>query len=94
MTAPKWLTLTGGIFLLVGLVTALISNRYEARVMGEAGLGVAVLAPQRDTPEWRERERLRARADFWFWVGVGLTAVGIVLQTLGAILSMSPLPRL
>lgn len=90
MTPAKWLTLAGGIFLFVGLVTALISSRYESRVMGQARLGVAVLAAEKDTPEWREKNRLRARVNFWFWVGLGLTAVGIVLQTQAAVLPISP----
>lgn len=71
----------GALLLLVGLVTALISNHREATVMGRAQLGVAVLGPEEGSPEWKEKERLRASAGRWFWAGVVLTAVGILLQT-------------
>lgn len=86
MKGSQWLTLVGGLLLLAGLVTALISTHYEARVMGKAAMGVAVLAPDKGGPEWRKKEALRSKADWWFWIGIALTAVGVVLQTLGAIL--------
>lgn len=69
-----------------GLLTAFISSHYTDRVMGEARKGVAVLAPDTDSPEWRKKEILIWWADSWFYVGLALTAVGVILQTLGAIL--------
>ncbi len=86
MTPGKWLVLAGGFFLLVGLTTALLSGRYASRVMGRAGLGVAIFAPAEGSAEWHEKERLRRRADCLFYVGLVLTAIGVVLQTLGGIL--------
>jgi hypothetical protein len=58
MPVSKLLTLVEGFCLLVGLVTAFISSRYTGRVMGEARKGVAVLAPEKESPEWKEKERL------------------------------------
>lgn len=86
MKLATWFTVIGGVLLLFGLLTALISNHYSSRVMGPAALGVAVLAPERDSPEWQKKERLRARADCWFWVGIAATSVGVVLQTWAALL--------
>jgi hypothetical protein len=88
MTCWKWLIVAGGVLLLLGLVTALVSTHLASRVMGKVELGVAVLAPKEGSAEWQEKERLRARSDCWFWVGVGLTACGVVLQTLGGILPL------
>jgi len=90
MTLSKWLVLIGGVLLLVGLATAFISSRYSSRVMGEARKGVAVLAPEKDSLKWKQKERLLSWADFWFWVGLWVTAIGVVLQTLGSILPMKP----
>ncbi len=73
--------LVGALLLLIGLVTALVSNHLEAGVMGKAQLGVAVLAPEQGSPEWKAKERLRANADRWFWTGLVVTAAGILLQT-------------
>lgn len=81
MRSGDVLHLAGALLLLVGLVTALVSNHRAATVMGKAQLGVAVLAPQEGSPEWKEKERLRASADRWFWTGLVLTAAGILLQT-------------
>ena len=55
MTYYKWLTVSGGVLLVSGLLTAFISSHYTDR-------------------------------DFWFYVGLVLTATGVILQTLGAIL--------
>lgn len=81
MRSGDVLHLLGALLLLVGLVTALVSNHREATVMGTAQLGVAVLGPAEGSAEWKERERLRASADRWFWTGLVLTAAGILLQT-------------
>ena len=83
----RCLVLAGGIFLLVGLLIALISNHYNAKVMGKAGLGVAILAPDPGSPEMRRKERLRVWADCSFWIGVALTAVGVALQTAAVFVS-------
>lgn len=88
MTCAKWLTVAGGVLLLAGLLTALISTHLASRVMGKAGLGVAVIGPEEGSNEWTQKERLRARADCWFWVGIALTACGVVLQTLGSVLPL------
>lgn len=85
MTGPKWMSLIGGLLLVAGLCVALLSFRYDRKVMGDAALGYGIIAPNEGTAEDREQRRLRALADRWFWVGLGLTAVGVILQTLGAI---------
>ena len=54
--------------------------------MGESNLGVAIDAPDVDSPEWREKLRLRRRADGLFYVGLVANAIGVVLQTIGAML--------
>jgi hypothetical protein len=82
----RWLTLLGAWVLALGLVAAVWTNQTETRLLGEASLGVAILAPPKDTPEWHERMQLRARADCGFWLGMSLAALGLVLQTAGAIL--------
>jgi hypothetical protein len=89
MTCEKWLVVSGGLLLLAGLLTALISNHLQARVMGQANLGVGVWAPEEGGEAWKQKVRLRARADGWFWIGIALTACGVVLQTLGAELPLT-----
>ena len=89
MNIYKWLIVIGGVFLVCGLLTAFLSSHYTERVMGAARKGVAVLAPDPDSQEWKEKERLLRRSDFWFYVGLILTAMGVVLQTLGSVLPLS-----
>lgn len=86
LTLANWFSVIGGLLLFFGVLTALISNRYATKVMGPAGLGVAVLAPEPGSRAMVERERLRARADRWFWVGIVATALGIVIQAAGGAL--------
>ena len=48
------------------------------------------VAPDPDSPEWREKVRLRRRADFWFCTGRAVTLIGVALQTAGSILPLDP----
>jgi hypothetical protein len=66
MNFYKWLTVVGGMVTLCGVLTAFISSRNTEQVMGEARKGVAVLAPETDSPEWQEKKNLLWWADFWF----------------------------
>jgi hypothetical protein len=87
MTVGKWLILIGGFFLCIGLISALWSNRYEGRALGQGALvGFPELAPEEGSLKYKERYAARRRADLWFWGGVISTAVGVFLQTLGSIL--------
>ena len=88
MRIAGWLIIFGAVFLLAGLVTALVSTHYEGRVMGKAALGVAILAPDEGSPEWKEKEALRVKSDRWFWLGIGLTALGVIVQTIGSLLAL------
>jgi hypothetical protein len=88
MTREKWLTVVGGLLLLIGLITALASERYQNRVMGDAALGVGVWSPEKSSPEYREKARLRACADYFFWIGLAATGCGIALQTIGAVIPL------
>jgi len=86
MTCEKWLVVSGGLLLLAGLLTAFISAHFSSRVMRQADLGIAVLAPEPGSSDMAEKERQRASSNRWFWLGLILTAWGVVLQTLGAVL--------
>jgi hypothetical protein len=89
MTLYKWLVLMGGVFLLVGIITAFVSSNYNATLMGEAQKGVAVLAPDPNSPEWLEKERLLRLVNRWFYAGLALTALGVGLQAIGSILPLT-----
>ena len=86
MKLGHWLVLTGGVVLLVGLVCSLGSTYYQVKAMGGARRGVAVLAPEANSPEMLQKERQVTRSDCLFYVGLGLTAAGVILQTAGAML--------
>ena len=77
MTLAKWLTLVGGISLFVGLVGALVSNRYAAMKK--------LLVAKNPVKQGGLTESPKARAEWWFRAGLGLTALGVILQTLGAL---------
>jgi uncharacterized membrane protein len=88
MNTPKWLIVIGGAFLLVGILMAFLSSNYNSKLMSEAQKGVAVLAPEKDSPEWQEKERLFRWVNCWFYLGLVLTFCGVVLQTVGSILPL------
>jgi hypothetical protein len=82
----KCLIMSGGVALLGGLMMAFVSAQVGNRVMGDAALGVGVFAPDERSTEWRAKKRKRQIADRCFYVGLVLTALGVVLQTIGGVL--------
>ncbi len=73
------LTIIGGLCLLVGLVAALVSNRYAA---------VRILLAKDPMRAGSLFDNPKARADRWFYVGLVLTALGIVMQVIAAVRSL------
>jgi hypothetical protein len=65
-----WLILSGGICLGLGLICAWVAVRVDAKVMGEARLGVAPLGPDEGSREWAQRQRQRRWADRLFYGGL------------------------
>lgn len=71
----------------IGLICALMSSHYNAKVMGVAALGVAVFAPAEDSPEWKEKENLLKKANCYFKLGIVFGILGAVVSTWGTIKS-------
>ena len=86
MSIGHWLIVFGWVALLVGLAATFLTLYYADKVMGRAKRGIAVWAPEEDSPAMAEKKRGLQRADFWFYVGLTLTGIGITLQTVGALL--------
>ena len=82
MSKNKILQLIGSILLLLGLMMAFGSDKYQSEVMGYANLGVAVLAPDLNSPEWKEKVDKRKIATLFFYFGIVFTTFGIILQTI------------
>lgn len=80
MPRGGWLNQIGGLLIFLSIVAALVSNYLNAKVMGEAALGVAVFAPERGSPEWNRKVRLRRWADFLFYAGLAFATAGVLIQ--------------
>jgi hypothetical protein len=89
MGTARGLQLVGAVLLLIGFLAALGANHLQATVMSEAALGMAQLAPERGSSEWKEREATHRMADRLFGVGMLLTAGGVVLQSAGSLVPQS-----
>jgi len=76
----KILTVAGIAIITFGVVLGFLSYRVNSQVMGQAGLGIAIISPEKDSPEWREKERRRVLSDRLFYWSIGLTITGGVLQ--------------
>jgi hypothetical protein len=76
----KSLILIVGAVMFLSVLCSLISNFYESRVMGDAALGVAVFAPEPDSPAWLAKVSLRFKADLFFYVSVFLGLAGVFLE--------------
>lgn len=72
--------------MLAGLLIAFLSAHYEAKVMGGLKPGDIVLGPEPGSPAAREKQRQRTTADCVFYIGLVITALGVILQTIGAVM--------
>lgn len=80
------LTLAGGACLLGGLLLALLANREATRAIRSTDPREDPWGRVRDYGWW-PRVGALARADVRFNLGVGLTAIGVILQTIGGVLA-------
>ena len=87
MKKRKKMQVVGLLLLFVGLISSLCSQHYENKTMGDAALGVAVLAPSEGTDAWEQKVRLRLLTQITFFVGLGLTALGILIQLLAIVIN-------
>jgi hypothetical protein len=76
----KSLILIVGAVMFLSVLSSLISNFYDSRVMGNTALGMAVLAPDPGSPDWLAKISLRFKADLFFYVSVFLGFVGVLLD--------------
>ncbi len=81
-----WLNIIGSVLLLLGLGAAFLSSHYEQKVMGSARLGVAVLGPSPGSLKYEQKQGNRLWADWTLYVGLIVTAIGVMLQTIGSIM--------
>ena len=78
--SDKSLILISAILILLSVMLSFVSNHYESRVMGDAALGVAVLAPDLNSPEWAEKNALRSKADLSFNLSIICGVLAVFLQ--------------
>lgn len=76
----------GGALLLGGLLLALYANREQAKAIDAGEIREDIVGTIRDHGEWRRHGAL-TRAETRFRLGIALTAAGVMLQTIGSILS-------
>jgi uncharacterized membrane protein len=87
ISESKLLTLIGNLLYAVGVVLMVYSYRYNTKVMGLTAMGISTIAPNEGSAEWKRRERLRKVSDWLFYGGMVLTFIGVVAQTMGALIS-------
>ncbi len=87
MAFYKYVILVGNLSVVFGLLCSLVSSYLQGKVMGKAGLGVAIIAPDEGSLEWKKKEALKSKADFLFYFGLGFALIGAGLNTWGLIIS-------
>jgi drug/metabolite transporter (DMT)-like permease len=83
----KWLIVLGIVLTVGGVLLALFSFKDNAKVMGDAALGVAVFAPEKGSGADLEKRRLRKRSDRLFYWGIGFAIAGGLMQAVGTAFS-------
>ena len=77
MRKVQRLQLCAAIFIFLSLVCSLLVNQANTKLMGQAALGVAVWAPAKDSPEWKQKEKLQVQANWYFYGGVICALFGL-----------------
>ncbi len=67
------------LLVLLSIACALISNILNAQVMGKARLGVSIIAPEENSPEWNNKVTKLWWADALAYVGIGFAVLSAVL---------------
>lgn len=92
---PKWTAITTAVSAAAGHRRCPIACRPAdgisvgpLRSAGDGGLksGDIVLGPEPGSPAAREKQRQRTTADCVFYIGLVITALGVILQTIGAVM--------
>jgi hypothetical protein len=78
--SDKVLISLSAIFVFLSITFSFVSKHYESRVMGYAALGVAVLAPEKNSLEWTEKKLLRSRADNFFISSILFASLSVILN--------------
>ena len=84
-----WLHFIGALLIALSILCALTSNYYNGVVMGEAGLGMAVLGSAPDTEEYKEQARLRNLSDRYFRFGIIFALGGLLAQVYGLVCAVA-----
>jgi len=86
LTLKDYLALSGSLFIFLSIISALISNHLNGKVMGEAALGVAVIAGEPDSSIMIRKKKLRAWSDRTFCFGIILSILGLSTQVIAILL--------
>ena len=87
--SSDWLHFIGALLIALSILCALSSNYYNGVVMGEAGLGMAVLGSAPDTEEYKEQARLRNLSDRYFRFGIIFALGGLLAQVYGLVCAVA-----
>ena len=87
--SSDWLHFIGALLIALSILCALSSNYYNGVVMGEAGLGMAVLGSAPDTEEYKEKARLRNLSDRYFRFGIIFALGGLLAQVYGLVCAVA-----
>jgi len=82
----KVLSLLAAAFIFLSIICALLADHFNAKVMGEASLGVGVWAPSKESAQWIQKVELRRIADNLFHLGILFAIFGLVTEALGTLL--------
>lgn len=83
MNKSDVLRLVGAFFIFLSIMCSLLSNHYNAVVMGEAALGYGVWGATKGSMEWAAKKQLREKSDGYFRAGVLFALLGIGTEVLG-----------
>jgi hypothetical protein len=86
LTLKDYLALSSSLFIFLSIIFALVSNYLNGKVMGEAALGVAVVAGEPDSPIMIRKKKLRAWSDRTFYFGIVFSILGLGTQVIAILL--------
>ncbi|MDE3021820.1 MAG: hypothetical protein KGI54_08170 [Pseudomonadota bacterium] len=64
----------------ISILCSYISKHYQSKLMSQAALGVAVLAPLPNSQDWKDKLKFKKKTGYYFNISIGSGVTALILN--------------